>query len=364
MTKKAKPNTKSKQSTKKVNSKLDANTYFRQKISNSIYSLSGIRFTEDLNDNIVVLLMEKKLKSYICSILRNIVKRKQTQIEQLHKGKRKRKKQKLNDENPVESKQKTTIRINDIYEELNDTLEYYGVKRCVILKRISTSLEKKKDDVAIELDVVTEADVPVGIDAADAVSDDDTIGLDLLQQQLRKLDDGSRLYLRFEKQRLINMQIADQLTQDMSLQEYLEYNTYSSSKFIDNSQLFHQWLDLESIHINKELSKNIYIALGWLCVNKIRLLLTAAISRRAKHVGNPFYSPQSHDRILPLHHSYLVESENDEEYLLDPEMEEIQERTFFQMFMMYDNKFKSTSKNKAGVPPPFKPPAQEMRVPV
>jgi hypothetical protein len=309
--------------------KSDPTVVYRQKIANVIYSLSGIKRELDSVDNdIVVLLLETKIKAYIKGIFDNIKSRKQ--LEQTAKIKRKRK------GHVPENIKTTVVRITDIYEELQGTVEYYGVKRCIILKKISTTLEKN-ETVDDDEEEVEDEDEETMIGKPDVA----VVPVDRLQQELTKLNDGSRCFFRFEKARLSHMHIVDQLTSHMSLDEYLEYTRFATSKFIDKITNFDRWMGWKM-----KLSKNIYIAIGWLCVNKIRTLLYSALARRRKYVQGPFYS-QMLDRLHPLEHRYFIELENDQEEnfnfgLPNGLIETIENQKAIRQFLHYDNAFKNT----------------------
>lgn len=300
---------------------LDPTTYYRQKIYDVIYMLTGNKREGDVNSDIIILYVEVRLKEYLNSIRDGILRRKNDQATpDPNKPKRGRKKVAK-----IIKKEINKFNLKDLYEELDDTLEYYGVQRCIILKTVSRKLEKKDivedlpDDVVVEDDDVEET----------VIQEEDTI--DELQTQLNNLDDKSRLYKKFEKERYLVMAAADNLTQMMSLEEYEKDYRNVKSKFIQKKDLFDKWIGWN------KMGDNLYIAFSWLCVNRIKEILRHALDKRKIEQSGYLFLPDriTYDRKVLLDHKYVTER-----YLQTPSFIQVQAKNDMDFFVNMDEKFK------------------------
>lgn len=155
---------------KKVKSvtKTEAEDYFRSKIETYIYVFTGCKQVRPD----IVFDVEKRLKIYLSEL--------------------KRKAEKL-----TTKRKKPKINVNDMYDALRMTPEYYGAKRCLIIKKLSRKVEKVGT-----IDVVDIVDVAEDIleDAAEneVVEDVDIKEQIELYSELEKLNDGTPEYLKFE----------------------------------------------------------------------------------------------------------------------------------------------------------------------
>lgn len=208
---------------------------YEAKVAESVYAVTGQNDT----DQDVLQFLATTIRSYLLTLKKDV--EEQFRIRQVNrKGCR--------------SKQ---VRVEDIYLALEGTPEMYGVKRCVILKSLAKSAdETQKPEVGDE-----------------AESPDDT--LDSYQSQLRALDDGSDAYRTFEASRLQDLVDADELTQRMTLEEYLAYSKRGKTAFVDRPKAFCEWLDW-----TPRPSRIILTAFGWLATYRIKQLINRAIKRK------------------------------------------------------------------------------------
>lgn len=262
----------------------DPTTFFRQKVSDVIYTFTGNRRETDVNEDLVVLQLEKRLKCYLNDIRDRILKRKAVESDMTMKLRTKNKKKSKKDDKSVKKKQKSaSFTLKDLYYELEDSTESYGVQRCILLKKVGRSLTKEEIDPEDTIAVVDE---------------DETI--DVLQEQLDKLNDNSRLYSRYERERLIAMKLADVLTNSMSLDEYMEYNKTANAKFIQKRELFDKWMQWN------KMGDNFYIAFSWLCVNKIKKMTKYALDKRRLDISSLFIPSWTEvDKNTPLDEKYV-----------------------------------------------------------
>ncbi|CAM6054140.1 unnamed protein product, partial [Sphagnum tenellum] len=116
---------------------------------------------------------------------------------------------------------KGTIRTQDLFDALKGTPEYYGARRCLIIKKLSRKLNKTDDENVVK----DELDDKSG----DKSEDEDSINE--LQKELSLLDDKTKGSRTFEKERTDTMLHADEMTKQMTLEEYMEYTKNSKIKF-------------------------------------------------------------------------------------------------------------------------------------
>lgn len=257
--------------------KADAAEYFKTKIETYIYVFTGCK---EVHADIVSD-VEKRLKSYLLEL--------KCKAE---KSTTKRKKSKLN--------------VNDMYEALRNSPEYYGAKRCLIIKKLSRKVEKVGT-----LDIVDVVDVAEDIleNAGEVMEDVDR---DLKEQtelysELEKLNDGTLEYKKFEADRLEYMRSAADLTDEMDREEYTAYYKFKTKKFIGKSRHTHfcLWMDW-----NTSLpTDDVFIIIGWLSVTKIRSILKKALKKRYDEPRyNTLFAPPTIqiDKNIPLHPKYFL----------------------------------------------------------
>ena len=248
-----------------------AREVFRKRINDALYIITGCKYEESVK---IVDHIETHLLFYL----------KKTRISSnKHKGQRKKAK---------------TVNPEDMYAALANTPEYYGAKKCIILKKFSRKAEAVEDiDINIDedLDVVSEEKPD---DTEEIIPDPP----DLLSE-LAKLNDGSIEYARFERDRLANMKHADELTKVMGKDEYLAYVKMANKKFIKRKDLFCLWTDW-----NPKPSEEVFIMLGWLSVNKIRSIIRKALKKRRETYTPTLFSPSTseYDKTVPLKYKYFL----------------------------------------------------------
>ena len=245
-----------------------ASKHYREKILDVLYILTGYKRSISNEDDVrLVLYVEERLQIYLNSIRNEALRRR-----------------KLTKKNAV--KKANTITLKELYVALEDTCEGFGVKRCIILKRISRQPDGDSNDP----------------DAMLRENDNDSV--DELQKQLKSLDDGSYLFRMFERDRILEMKRADILTAMMSLEEYMEYKTIKT-KFIQKPDLFDQWMGWG------KMGPDLYIAFSWLCVNWIKEVLRWILAEHRRTRSGFLFDPDTitFDRMggsqLSLHVSSL-----------------------------------------------------------
>ncbi len=197
---------------------------YEQKVRDSIYTLTGRSDT----DTAVVKHVQQDLHSYLSRVKQETIR--------LH-AKRKRDKQ---DKGRI-------FMLDDFHAALEGTPEHYGARRCLIVKKL-----------------------------ARAVSTDDKPGsADSFQAQLAELNDGSESFSNFERHRLQDLHHADQLTKNMSSDDYQIYSAKKrKASFTSGGKQFCQWLDW-----NPQPNPTIVTAMGWLATYRIKRVVYDGLAR-------------------------------------------------------------------------------------
>ncbi len=203
---------------------------YKQKVRDSIYTVTGQKDIEDP----VVTCMERKVRSYLSSI--------KTETERRFAQRKK--------DNPGKTR---LYMLDDLFEALQDTPEHYGVKRCIIVKKL-----------------------------ARAVSCEDKPGsTDSYQKQLEKLNDGSESFRLFEQHRIHDLEHADNLTRAMSGEDYKLYSGKKrKASFTTGAKQFCEWLDW-----NPQPNPTIITVMGWLATYRIKRIVYCALQENASVDG-------------------------------------------------------------------------------
>jgi len=231
---------------------LTPTAYYHKKISDTLYTITGNRRTRE--NDAVVLVVEKRLKEYLNGI-RDAVMRNRC----------------------VGKRRKDFGFLRDVYEVLKGTTEYYGAQRSIIVKKLSKKYKKLEDGNVDDDDDGDDGDdheqEPRDANPVEHPEQDD------MQTELAKLNDNSRLYARFEAERLFALQNADRLTIEMSEREYCTVYRQAISKFIGDKRLFDQWMGWN------KMGNDFYVLFAWLAVNRIRKMVKYAVikQRQANH---------------------------------------------------------------------------------
>jgi hypothetical protein len=198
---------------------------YEVKVRESIYGVTGRNDTEEA----VVERVERILLDYLSKVKHEMELRHSLRLER-KEGRTKQ------------------LHIDDLYAALSGTPELYGAKRCMILKQLARTAE----------------------------NDDESGSLDSYHQQLDNLNDGSESYRIFERLRLEDLVYADELTRDMSCDDYLEYSKKGKTAFIGRAKLFCEWLNW-----NPAPPAKILTAFGWLATYRVKRLIRDALARNS-----------------------------------------------------------------------------------
>ena len=203
---------------------------YEQKVKDSIYTVTGRKDTDDT----IVKHVEQDLHSYLSNI--------KTETETRFAARKR------------DSQGKGRVfMLDDLFSTLQGTPEHYGVKRCLIVKKL-----------------------------ARAVSSDDKPGsADSYQEQLDKLNDASESFRIFEQHRIHDLEYADCLTRGMSRDEYTHYSTAKrKASFTNGGKQFCQWLNW-----NPQPNPTIVTLMGWLATYRVKRIVYDALSRDTKGEG-------------------------------------------------------------------------------
>jgi hypothetical protein len=293
---------------------------FQTKILDTLYVLTGCRYSDEK----IVDRLEQQLLVYIANI-KDEARRILTSEGENGVKRRGRKRTRPTSEPP--------ITLQHIFQILQGTPEFYGAKRCIILKQYSRKVEKLDDSLS---DVDDEAPSDVEVDDVEEKKTDEATEAEQwseLQKQLAELDDGTEVYKKFEKNRLDGMLHADRLTLSMTREEYEdEYSRISSIKFIKKKDHFCIWADFLP-----RPNDFVFIVLSWLCTNKLRTLVRSAFQKMS--IDHPQRQPciglfaRNHidiQRTEPIPVKYFV----DDEAFLQASEKELQE-----IFLLFNKKF-------------------------
>ncbi len=156
------------------------------------------------------------------------------------------------------TKRKPTVTMEEVYVALSGTPEYYGVRRCVILKQLGKRVQANGE----ELDQGPED--PSQVSAI-----------------LASVNDGTLAYKTSEKDRMSFLIRTDKLTEPMSSAEYMRYSK-ARTKFIKKRELFAEWSTWKPLP-----SDTVVTALGWLCTSELRKRVSQALERRWQSAPRP-----------------------------------------------------------------------------
>ena len=196
-------------------------------IAANVYHFTGCGSYK--SDGTIVANIEKRVKAYLSAIRHRAVK------------KATRKGVKINNLKP-----------GDIYTALKGTPEFYGVRYCILWKKLKRKLEMEADD---PMEIVDEE-----TDALETV--------DVLQSALDKLNDGSKQFTQYVQEKEEVKRHADILTNSMTLDEYQQYHKKPKIKF--TKEMLKHWLEWERI------TPDLSTIFAWLTVYKIRKIMYKA----------------------------------------------------------------------------------------
>jgi hypothetical protein len=202
-------------------------------------------------DALVILNIEQRVKAYLNAICNKAIK---------NKNKKKKKKLKKDQQQNTFN----NLKPNDIYTALRGTPEYYGTKYSILWKKLKKKLAAEQDD---PMEVIDE-----DIDAHETV--------DVLENALGKLNDNSKEYKQFIKEKETIIRHADKLTLPMTLEEYQQYHKKPKIKF--TKELLRYWLDWDKISID------LSTIFAWLITYKIRKIVAKAKVKHANSVNSLF----------------------------------------------------------------------------
>lgn len=225
---------------------------YTQEISDIIFAVTACKNIDD------------KIPLYIQSIVKNYILDIKSKAETFRNKKSKK--------DAVKDK---SITADDVFEVLKQTPEYYGVRRCLILKsekeKVADISSEKPPDI-LELDTVQ--------DDTEFIAED----LDLfsyIQTELAKLNDESEEYKIFNIQRLGDLEKASVITEAMDIDDYLEYNKCTRTAFVlEKPSKFTTWLNWKT-----KPNRKVLTILGWLAGNKVRRMVCEALKKRKNRVG-------------------------------------------------------------------------------
>jgi hypothetical protein len=306
---------------------LDPVNFYRNRILNAVHVYTGCSTVGEG----VLEILEKRLKSYLIKIHTASVKEKDLR--------RTNAKGKVNKVTPT-----------DMFNALKGTLEYYGAKRCMLIKLMSKKLNEKADK---DLPAVVETnekkrkgkkceDPDAGNASGKkrkgkdgkgiAEEQEDSKGereddLSSLQIELAKLNDKTLESIEFKTELDLHMKRTDALTRIMTKEEYLDYSRVVKQQFIKKKKIFCAWMgwsaDVTIVH------DEIFTIFGWLAGFKIRNMLQKALKRRNDLVVRSLFSnsPIQYDRIVKLEKKFVVnrseydkiEKEEDSRFVKDIE---------------------------------------------
>lgn len=303
----------------------DARKFYRKKIRDYIYVFTGCfeSVSEKVVDDI-----EKRLIAYIQDI------RDKTILCTLERTKKKNlngKKLKMN------FKKKENVKgsnLDDLYNALKGTADYYGARHCILLKLLGKKVQAQNDDV--EVPVAEDDDLEEERDDSDIVQ---------LQNEISSLDDGTAEYLKFKTDRFTSMKRADDLTFYMSQEDYLDYANFAKTKFIQQKDLYALWMNW-----TPSPSSDVFTALGWISGNKLRNILRKAIQKRTEEISSFVFSAKSnknmenlfvpnlemYDRMIPLQEQYFLNNKYYQKFKVEE---------FEMNFWKLDGKFRISTKN-------------------
>lgn len=243
----------------------DPTEYFRNKISDILYVITGQR-NHDPN---VSVFLETAVKEHLQSI-----------VAACDAEKKKRPKAKA-------------INEDDLFNALRGSPEYYGARRCLVLKQLGRKWSNLEGDDSI----IDEVDEEEQDDGDNEDSDPtDTLESDPLSILTSLYDDTPESQ---EFQRILRqiLERADSLTKSMDAGEYLEYSKFAKTKFIDKKPLFCQWL----ASFKRKPNPKLYTLYGWLATFFIRKHTMEALQKRFHSTAGLFmYDTIHYDKNHPL----------------------------------------------------------------
>lgn len=165
----------------------------------------------------------------------------------------------------LKRKNAKSVSPKELLSALNGHRHYYGAKRYTILKKHARTWNELTTPVDVVLENI--------IDTPPAVSQMDI--------ELGRLNDGTDAYTASERIRVRDKQIADELTEQMTVEEYLTYSEQKNAKFINNKSAFCTWL-----RTTMKPNDDAFSILGFLCKEYIRESIEMLLNDNARFIDD------------------------------------------------------------------------------